>query len=100
MEDVIKRLLGELKLEAYGERSHGGKQMSPNIFHFKRLAEEIFKVLMNNSSGNISYQINDIERDLMLKMDYAIGRRQIDDKLYNMLLEFVDIIENAIRLIT
>lgn len=95
----IKNNLHELNIEAYGERRHGNKDMSPSLHlfrkYFKSLYEVVYSLYEIEGQEYIPHEyismINDVEREIEKDLNCLIetkgSRESLADILPNYLIK-------------
>lgn len=100
MEQIsFQKLLKELEAEAYGERTHGGKSMPPNVHFFKNQFHTLFQKLYSLSNKNNVGLLYDSERDIERRLNYLIERKTIGEQLSLNLIEILSSIRSVISLV-
>ena len=92
----IRHNLHELETEAYGERRHGNKEMSPSLYlfrkHFKLLYEAVYSLENIEGQeyiphGRIS-MIYDVEHDIDRDLNRLIEKKERGESLADILPDY------------
>lgn len=101
---TISHYLKELEVEAYGERKHGNKEMPPNLYHFLKYTEELYRAVYSLSEIEgqeymVKERLNmiyDVDREVNNEINVLIKEKTDQDALVEALPNILLKIQNSI----